>query len=206
VVYGGSLPPGDLPAFRLARGPVLLHGAPAHGGIRGHALLTSKGRSLTRSSRIAGGQIGPRGPSHIPTAADTRRDTRSSSPPRGARLRGAGKADRCWVPCSSAARGPRDRGGRPPRTRRLRSPGDRAPSRAVALPTEKIALRVPVTVHEGCQRSGGKRRTLPSPRRVRRCSRRTPSHLCRRGGARGRSSAPPRCHRGPRSVSARGVR
>src|SRR5215212_6387042 len=40
------------------------------------------------------------------------------------------------------------------------------PARAVALPAVIIAPKVPVTAHEGYQRSGGKRRTLPSPPRV----------------------------------------
>src|SRR4051794_4915854 len=48
------------------------------------------------------------------------------------------------------------------------------PSRAVALPTGMVVPKDPLTAHEGYLRSGGKRRTLLSPRRVRRRSRRTP--------------------------------
>jgi hypothetical protein len=51
-------------------------------------------------------------------------------------------------------------------------------------------------------RSGGSGRTLPAPRRTRRCSRRTPSPRGMRKGAPGRSSVPPRCRRGPLWVGA----
>src|SRR5215212_6706151 len=73
------------------------------------------------------------------------------------------------------------------------------PSSAVALLTGRVALKVPLTAHERYRRSGGKRRTPPSPRRVRLCSRRTPSPLCKRGcaSARGRSSEPLRCRHDP---------
>jgi hypothetical protein len=66
------------------------------------------------------------------------------------------------------------------------------PARAVALQAGIVALKVPATAHASYRRSGGKRRRLPSHRLLRRRSRRTPSHLCRRGdaGARDRSSAP----------------
>jgi hypothetical protein len=78
-------------------------------------------------------------------------------------------------------------------------------TRAVALPAGKIALGVPVTAHGSYRRSGGKRTTLPSPRRYRRRSRRTPLRPRRRGdtGSRGKSSAPPRCRHDPRSMGAR---
>jgi hypothetical protein len=58
----------------------------------------------------------------------------------------------------------------------------------------------------GYPRSGGKRRLLPSPRRARLYSRRTPSHLCRHRDALGKRSAPLRCRRDPRWMGARGVR
>src|SRR5215203_4696955 len=58
------------------------------------------------------------------------------------------------------------------------------PSRAVALLTGMVASKVPVTAHRGYLRSGGKRRKLPSPRRVRRRSRRTPSPLALYAGVR----------------------
>jgi hypothetical protein len=82
------------------------------------------------------------------------------------------------------------------------------PARAVAPPTGKIALGVPVTAHGGYRRSGGRRRRLPPPRRARRRSRRTPGRPCRRGGAgaRERSGAPPRSRHEPRTMGARRVR
>ena len=72
-------------------------------------------------------EFSPR-PRTFPTAVDTRRAPHTSRPARGARSRGAGKARLYRIPCSSAARVLRDRGGRLPRTGRLRSPSDTAPS------------------------------------------------------------------------------
>jgi hypothetical protein len=51
--YGDSLPPGGLPAFRIARAQYLLHGAhgvPAHAEIRKHSVLVSKGDLLARKT------------------------------------------------------------------------------------------------------------------------------------------------------------
>src|SRR5215210_6709845 len=81
------------------------------------------------------------------------------------------------------------------------------PACTVALTTEMIAPKVPLTAHASHQRSGGRCRTLPSPPRIRRRSRRTPRRLGRRGGAgaRDRSSAPPRCCHDPRSMGAQGA-
>src|SRR5918993_2140143 len=79
------------------------------------------------------------------------------------------------------------------------------PSSAVALLTGMIALEIPLTAHEGYRRSGGKRRMLPSPRRTRPRSRRTPSRPCKRAvaDARGRSSEPLRCRHNHRSMGVR---
>ena len=59
------------------------------------------------------------------------------------------------------------------------------PARTVALPTGTIASKVPVTAYESYRRSGRKRRTLPSPRRIRRRSRPTPCRLDVARGGRG---------------------
>jgi hypothetical protein len=40
------------------------------------------------------------------------------------------------------------------------------PARAVALRAGMFASKVPATAQEGYRRSGGKRRTFPSPRRI----------------------------------------